>query len=85
MYKKEDIPRSYHFTYNHRISPILVVAEEGYKLCLNASKCDIGGISPWYFLTYNFEFQNYHRLVFVFDLSGFSNFEIFYEVHEINI
>lgn len=33
MYKKEDIPDEFHYKFNRRIQPIVIVAAEGYNLC----------------------------------------------------
>ena len=37
-YYKEDVPREYHYTYNRRIQPIVILAEEGYDIVQNASE-----------------------------------------------
>ncbi|KAI0210315.1 Ectonucleotide pyrophosphatase/phosphodiesterase family member 5 [Lamellibrachia satsuma] len=33
VYKKEDIPDEFHYKFNRRIQPIVIVAAEGYNLC----------------------------------------------------
>lgn len=35
VYWKKDIPREYHYSYNRRIGPIVIVADEGYDICFS--------------------------------------------------
>ncbi len=37
-YYKEDLPREYHYTYNRRIQPIVIFADEGYDIVQHASE-----------------------------------------------
>ncbi|XP_077018087.1 ectonucleotide pyrophosphatase/phosphodiesterase family member 5 isoform X2 [Tamandua tetradactyla] len=37
VYKKEDIPERWHYKYNHRIQPIIAVADEGWYILQNKS------------------------------------------------
>jgi len=39
VYKKEEMPPSFHYKHNRRIMPIVVWAAEGYRLCSNAARC----------------------------------------------
>ena len=40
VYRKADIPAEYRYTYNTRIPPLVIVAENGYSVCVNQTDCD---------------------------------------------
>ena len=37
VYRKHEIPAKYHYKNNKRIAPIIIVADEGYRICHNKS------------------------------------------------
>jgi hypothetical protein len=39
VYKKEDIPKEFHYSNSRRITPIVVTAALGFHICQNASAC----------------------------------------------
>ena len=41
-YKKEQIPREYFYTWNRRIQPIVIEAEEGYEIVQSLSSRTLG-------------------------------------------
>uniref|UniRef100_A0A8C6R0V5 Bis(5'-adenosyl)-triphosphatase ENPP4 n=2 Tax=Nannospalax galili TaxID=1026970 RepID=A0A8C6R0V5_NANGA len=42
VYLKEDIPNRFYYQHNNRIQPIILVAEEGWTIVLNASSSKLG-------------------------------------------